>query len=298
MKKCTNCESLQEEGKFCAKCGGETIDVNKEAPTNEEQTDDSHAGSQAEPAKEATEKASNNVKPAHQEGAAVEAQVNNPQASGIDVKEVSTEYWNYFIRLFKNPTEALEHTENEFINGIINIILYAVTFAIGIYYTINALDTITGKEISYYLLDNEQGMPFFPIFIRVAIIAVVALACTFICITIIEKVFVKQLNFKQQLTQYAGLLTPFIVVNLLTVLTGLGGSFGFTISLAMLSLFTTTIIYGVIFIYDKVTRYRSSPYRVYAAVGIYIANLLLIYILLRMFIVQKVGELLEFFSYL
>src|SRR5699024_11674139 len=76
----TNCESLQEEGKFCAKCGSETIDVNKEEPTNEEQTDDSHADTQAEPAKEATEKASNNVNPAHQEGVAVEAQVNNPRS--------------------------------------------------------------------------------------------------------------------------------------------------------------------------------------------------------------------------
>src|SRR5699024_8607652 len=246
MKKCTNCESLQEEGKFCAKCGGETIDVNKEAPTNEELTDDSHAETQAEPAKEATEKASNNVNPAHQEGAAVEAQVNNPQASGIDVKEVSTEYWNYFIQLFKNPTEALRHTENEFINGIINIILYAVTFGIGIYYTINALDTITMGE----------------------------------------------------LTQYAGILTPFIAVNLLIVLTGLGGSFGLAISLALLSLFTTTFIYGAIFIYDKVTLYRSTPQKVYAAVGVYLVNLLLVYILLRMFIMQKIDELQDVFYYL
>src|SRR5699024_1100550 len=177
MKKCTNCESLQEEGKFCAKCGSETIDVNKEEPTNEEQTDDSHADTQAEPAKEATEKASNNVNPAHQEGVAVEAQVNNPQASGIDVKEVSTEYWNYFIQLFKNPTEALRHTENEFINGIINIILYAVTFDIGIYYTIDALDTITRAELSH-LLHSKKRITFFPIFIQVALSANIALACT------------------------------------------------------------------------------------------------------------------------
>src|SRR5699024_6729781 len=115
----------------------------KEEPTNEEQTDDSHVATQTEPAKEAAEEASNNVIPAHQEDAAAGAQVNNTQSSGIDVKEVSTEYLNYFIQLFKNPTEALRHTENEFINGIINIILYAVTFGIGIYYTINALDTIT-----------------------------------------------------------------------------------------------------------------------------------------------------------
>src|SRR5699024_1361975 len=113
MKKCTNCESLQEEGKICAKCGSETIDVTKEETTNEEQTNDSHVATQTEPAKEAAEEASNNVNPAHQEGAAAGAQVNNTQASSIDVKEVSTEYWNYFIQLFKNPTEALRHTENE-----------------------------------------------------------------------------------------------------------------------------------------------------------------------------------------
>src|SRR5699024_2643390 len=244
-----------------------------------------------------------------------------------DVKEVSTEYWNYFIQLFKNPTEALRHTENEFINGIINIILYAVTFGIGIYYTINALDTITMGELSHllhgkkgmpffpifirvaltaiialactliciimiekffvkqmtfkqqltqydgiynpyfsidiyytindldtitmeelsHLLHSKKGMPFFPIFIRVALTAIIALACTLICIIMIEKLFVKQMTFKQQLTQYAGILTPFIAVNLLIVLTGLGGSFGLAISLALLSLFTTTFIYGAIF---------------------------------------------------
>jgi len=68
MKKCTNCDSLQEEGKFCAKCGSETIDVNKENPTNEEETDTSHADTQAESAKEAAEQAPNNVNPAYQEG--------------------------------------------------------------------------------------------------------------------------------------------------------------------------------------------------------------------------------------
>src|SRR5699024_2605763 len=134
MQKCTLCESVQEDGSCCAKCGSEAIGINKEEPTNEEQTGDWHPDTRSEAAKEATEKASNNVNPAQQEGVAVEAQVNNPQSSGIDVKEVSTEYWNYFIQLFKNPTEALRHTENEFINGIINIILYAVTFGIGIYY--------------------------------------------------------------------------------------------------------------------------------------------------------------------
>src|SRR5699024_2650980 len=143
MKKCTNCEYLQEEGKFCAKCDSETIDVNKEEPTNEEQTDDSHVATQTEPAKEAAEEESNNVNPAHQEDAAAGAQEKKTQESSIDVKEEYTKQCNYFIQLFKTPKEALRHTENKFINGIINIILYAVTISIGIYYTINALYTIT-----------------------------------------------------------------------------------------------------------------------------------------------------------
>src|SRR5699024_7858290 len=95
--------------------------------------------------------------------------------------------------------------------NIINIILYAVTFGIGIYYTINALDTITMGELSH-LLHGKKGMPFLPIFIRVALTAIIALACTLICIIMIEKLFVKQMTFKQQLTQYAGILTPFIAV--------------------------------------------------------------------------------------
>src|SRR5699024_8447903 len=65
-------------------------------------------------------------------------------------------------------------------------ILYAVTFGIGIYYTINALDTITMGELSH-LLHGKKGMPFFPIFIRVALTAIIALACTLICIIMIEK---------------------------------------------------------------------------------------------------------------
>src|SRR5699024_11415610 len=104
--------------------------------------------------------------------------------------------------LFKNPTEALRHTENEFINGIINIILYAVTFGIGIYYTINALDTITMGELSH-LLHGKKGMPFFSIFIRVALTAFIALACTLICIIMIEELFVQELILNQYLTQSA-----------------------------------------------------------------------------------------------
>src|SRR5699024_2832433 len=104
-----------------------------------------------------------------------------------------------------------------------------------------------------HLLHGKKGMPFFPIFIRVALRAIIALACTLICIIMIEKLFVKQMTFKQQLTQYASILTPSIAVNLLIVLTGLGVSFGLTISLALLSLFTITFIYGSIFIYHKVT---------------------------------------------
>src|SRR5699024_12250493 len=103
----------------------------------------------------------------------------------------------------------------------------------------------TMGELSH-LLHGKKGMPFFPIFIRVALTAIIALACTLICIIMIEKLFVKQMTFKQQLTQYAGILTPFITVNLIIVLTVLGCSFGFAISFALLSLFTTTFIYGVI----------------------------------------------------
>src|SRR5699024_5690743 len=167
----------------------------------------------------------------------------------------------------------------------------------GIYNIIRALDTINMGELSH-LLHGKKGIPFFSFFIRVALTAIIALACTLICIIMIEKLFVKHMTFKQQLTQYSGILTPFTAVNVLIVLTGLAGSSGLATSLALLSLFTTTFIYGAIFIYDKVTLDRSTPQKLYAAVGVYLVNLLLVYILLRMFIMQKIDELQDVFYYL
>lgn len=304
MKQCKNCESLQEKGNFCAKCGGETVDVaaiNAESPNQNESP--VSKGDQPTNNEAPAQTFSDAAAVSNQEEAATTAQQPNSTAtSGIDVKEVSTEYWNYFLRLIKNPTLAFDTTEREFTNSLINIVLYAITFAISIYFTISALDTLAMGGLSYVLGDGDS-IKFFPIFFRIGLMAIIALACTLVCILAIEKMFVKQMfvkqmSAKQQIVQYGGLITPFIAVNMLALLAGLAGSFGVAFSLSALSLFISTIIYGVIFVYEKVSVYRTTPHKVYATIGVFLANMLLIYVLLRIFLLQKLGELQEILSYI
>src|SRR5699024_12609810 len=118
---------------------------------------------------------------------------------------------------------------------------------------------------------------FLPIFFRVALTSIIVQACSLICIFMIEKLFVKKMTFKQQLTQYAGILTPCIAFNLVIVLTGLGGSFGLAISLALLSLITTTLIYCAIYSYDKVIIYQCTLQKVYEANYLYMTNMVMVY---------------------
>src|SRR5690625_1412615 len=110
MLVCNQCNNEQETGKFCGACGGSL------------QLD---GGETAAPS-------------ANQAAATTTAQPQTQQTTET-IKNGLSEYWNYFLNLIKNPTKAFQLNESHFINGLINIGLFAVAFSLGVYFYANSL---------------------------------------------------------------------------------------------------------------------------------------------------------------
>jgi hypothetical protein len=105
---CANCGHLNEDGKFCVKCGsklGEEGISQQVAATAENHP--------------------------YQQSSTVSSQ---PNQHVENVKQISTMYASYFWQGIKNPTTTAKGAgENQFINALITIILYSVSVPLMIY---------------------------------------------------------------------------------------------------------------------------------------------------------------------
>ncbi|MGG3797954.1 hypothetical protein [Metabacillus fastidiosus] len=121
---CSQCGHLNEIGKFCVKCGAKL-----QASGAEEQAATVHIN----------------------DSAAVKTNEHVEKA-----KVMSKMYINYFIQGMKNPTTAAQSVNSEqFINGLITMIIYAISIPLMFYFSVPYADSFTEvvlKPSFYYLL--------------------------------------------------------------------------------------------------------------------------------------------------
>lgn len=174
---CKNCGQDNQEGKFCQSCGANLAgDSNEEtAAVVETHGDNTHHSSQ-------TEKESN---------------LNEYLEK---TKDISKTYFSYFTRVLKSPlTESQTIRKEEFVNGIITIVLYALLIPLMAYLSL-------GSARHY------MASPFFNVFFKPALgytvfIFLIA-GFSFLAIQLGKA----KADIKDVIARFGALLVPFIVI--------------------------------------------------------------------------------------
>lgn len=122
-----------------------------------------------------------------------------------------------------------------------------------------------------------------------AVLTIIAI----VSVLIIEKMFIKRMSFKLILIQYAGLITPLIVLNLLGIITGLAMSLFATAVLLGISLMFAILIAPFILLYEKLKEYGVGLQRVYIGYGSLILIMFITYIVIRIVLLSSLTELLD-----
>lgn len=279
MLKCSNldCGRLQQSGKFCGACGSPLEEVVDQVELDEQSSKEETVTASLDTTKEEEIIAeTETVQPVQQQVNVAQAEAaasvpSNPVNQGhqqidTDEKGQVKKYWEYSVALLKNPGDAFSHKEDKFIYGLINLGLYALTFALIIY----AVARRTYKEdFSPYgdMFGIDASGILFQTFLYTFIGIAIMLAVLIGSIFVIEKVIVKQMSIQEIVVQYSGLLMPFIFLQLATFLFAFVGTRFVTFSLLGLTFFFGLYFLAGLFMYEKVTYYQSSPHRVYTAIG-------------------------------
>lgn len=183
---CTNCGNKYANGRFCGSCG---IRLTEEADGFQEQL------------------------PIGNGQTAMEATVVNTESNAHleNVSNLTKEYWSYFVAHLKHPSLSLTKQDDEFKNGFISLILYAVIFGLSFYTVLKgaALESVDGLAF----IDTADGGPSFSsVFLNVAGFMTVCIAIVSIGLFIIGKNFGPTYLFKQTVVLYGAHSLPAIVI--------------------------------------------------------------------------------------
>ncbi|RKQ28564.1 hypothetical protein [Oceanobacillus halophilus] len=272
MLQCTSCQHQQDSGKFCEVCGSSLQKVENQGA--QQAPSEIHENSQAAATTAPSQQTTDNVK----------------NALG--------NYGSYILDLLKNPTKALHLNETFFANGLINMGIYVVGLALGFYFLIQSIfeqimlqmDSMLGEftqiittflfsfiGIDTALFDQQFGkIPFldtvFPFFLT----GLFFLGLGYVTMLVAVKVAKASVSWKELIAQYGGLLAPFVVLSVLSIVTGLSGSITFTISIALINFIFCTILLPALLVFENIK--NATNQRVYISLATSAVALLVTYI--------------------
>jgi hypothetical protein len=188
---CPNCQHPNEGGNFCENCGTKLISQDNQATTVIQQ--------QQQP------------NPVH-----IQAQP-NPQLE--NAKKVSKMYFQFFLSVLKSPYTASQKVFNEdFINGIITFVLFALAIPLTIY--IGLGDTTDFMDNAFITVVIK---PAFGYFVLLLLISTYILA--------VLKLGKVSVSFKDIVARFGSFLIPFVAAILVGVLLALMDSSLFAVFL-------------------------------------------------------------------
>lgn len=333
MLRCPNCYHEQEVGKFCGKCGSPVEEIVAENENIEEDASYDAVDEVPQTEVLVTEPLEEQAEPQEVEQPIVQEQPvaqpiveepapqqqqqqqqeqfqqqqqqfqqqqqyqqNQQHHSTIkvdDVKENAAKYWGTFLAVLKNPSKSFALHENQLTFGIVNIVLYIVSFMLSIYFTVNTIYKTYMKGFGFFDDMGSASLPVIDIGYRVIFMVTIFTLIAILSIWVIEKIFIKQMLFKEIVIQYAGLITPLIVVNVVAIITGLSMSLFITAVLLSVSLMFAMLIAPIILIYEKLKEYGVGLQRVYISYGSLLFIMFVTYIIVRIVLLSSFTDLVE-----
>ncbi|MEH7214246.1 zinc ribbon domain-containing protein [Priestia megaterium] len=130
---CSNCSHFNDGGKFCVKCGHklqEEVTVSQTAAASEYQ-------------------------PQIQTEMAYESQQPNQHVE--QARKISKSFLNYFVEGIKNPTDTARAAgENQFVNALITVILYALSVPLILYFGWSLLLIKSTESLFNLMVANDK----------------------------------------------------------------------------------------------------------------------------------------------
>ncbi|WP_042143497.1 hypothetical protein [Paucisalibacillus sp. EB02] len=278
MLTCSNCGTKQNTGKFCEECGG-ALQIEQASATiaTSNQTNEATQGSQQSAASTAV----NSAQSSKQTQETVEA-----------IKGGLSHYWSYLLELIKNPTTAFQTGNSNFVNGLVTIILFTITYSLSLYWLANSFYK---QAFGGFL---EESLPFFAINARLVFGILIMFAITLGSVFAVTKLAKHQDGFKTVLAQFSGLVAPLLAVNLIAIIGGLTSSVELTIYPLVLSNILAFVIIPVLFVYEKSAQVNSKGQKVYHSFLVLLMITVVTYIISSSLLSGTLEELEEIMYYL
>lgn len=245
MLVCPKCSNQQESGKFCGVCGTAVKPVVME---------DLSVGSNH--AEEVSENNTENI----QQDVVNPTPNESVQPTAEAIKSGLSQYWSYFLSLIKNPSRGFQVNENNFVNGLVTLGLYALLFSLSLYFLANSLvTTFSGGYL--------DGVPFFAVVSRLVFLMIIFFVITFGSAFVMIKIAKNQDSFQTIIAQYGSIIVPFTALNVIAMLGGLIGSAQLTGVMLLLSLAFTFTFTPVLFVYEKVSILNKNGQKIYLSLA-------------------------------
>lgn len=243
MLTCSNCGTKQNSGKFCEECGGALQMV--ETLTTPETTNQTNEATQASQ-QSAAATAPTSSQSSKQTQETVEA-----------IKGGLSNYWSYLLELIKNPTTAFQTSSGNFVNGIITLILFTITYSLSLYWLANSFFK---QSFGGFL---EESLPFFAINSRLVFGVLVVFAIALGSIFAVTKLAKHSDGFKTVLAQFGALVAPLLVLNVIAMIGGLSTSVVLTMYPLVISNILAFVIIPVLYVYEKSSQVNNKGQKVY-----------------------------------
>ncbi|OEH91051.1 hypothetical protein BFG57_06675 [Bacillus solimangrovi] len=225
------------------------------------------------------------------------------------------QYKGYFVTLLKQPSQAFQLNKQDFVNGLMTMILSALTFALVLYVVVNNAYQSIVLGIRQFMLDEnisnlffnygldpfvwvnhingiflEDGLPIrslpffnvaFSFFFVMFIFSIVALFVMFFCLNRMKV----QVSAKVLVAQYGGLIVPFLMMNVIALLLGMIGLVSGMVLLIFISSICSLFLIPGLFVYEYAKNERKRD-RLYWSIGGMLAIMFVDYVLVSFFIEQ------------
>ncbi|WP_345242204.1 DUF6574 domain-containing protein [Pontibacillus salipaludis] len=266
---CTNCNHEQESGKFCGNCGFElsagdapSTPVNQPVPT-----------------------------PAPATTTAAQAAPPPPNENVERAKAFSRGYFQEVMRYVKQPNQAFSASESQFGHGLLTIGLYLVLFALTIYIAIN----------NYYKSSvggffEDSSIPFFNTVVPLAGNLFLVIAGSALSMFVIQLIIQNGQKFKTFTARYGSLLTPFMMLNALSMILAIVGMIEFALILLVLSITIVINFLPPLAIYHYSQASSKSNQSIYWALVAAGASSLISAVIIATRLIMFIEEFLEMFS--
>lgn len=275
MLVCPKCNHQQDSGKFCGVCGTAVQAADSEQLPNDNVEEEVRSGSPEQDIQ------SEGAASTSQTAATAEPQV---QETSEVIKNGLSQYWSYFLTMVKNPSRAFDANENQFVNGLVTLGLYAVIFSLSLYFLANSLMRAFNNWF-------DTSVPFFDVNARLVFVAIIFFVITFGSAFIMIKIAKNQQSFKTIIAQYGSIVVPFTALNVIAMIGGLIGSIQLTMSSIFLSASLTFVFIPVLFVYEKVSSSNRSNQKIYLSLATILLITLISYILHDALIVNLIEEI-------